>query len=164
MVVAAYSGVGKTYFAKLHPKKAIDMVCMPYKYILDPEATYDESSKANPNLEMRPDWPYNYVKAILEQPSNKIILIPSDVRVLYLLEKVKKPYFLCYPKRKAKKTYKKRYIKRGNSQDFLSIFIDRWDEFMDGLREDKYGTRIILRPKQYLIDVLDIRALLGRKI
>ncbi|MDR2596360.1 MAG: hypothetical protein LBC76_03455 [Treponema sp.] len=161
MIVAAFSGVGKTFFANLHPDIAVDFVCMPFKYFLDLEAPYDESSKADPNLVMRPDWPFNYVKAILEQPSDKIILIPSDVRVLHLLSKVTKPYYLCYPKRKAKKEYKKRFIKRGNSPEFLSIFIGEWEAFMDGLREDKYGKHIVLKPKQYLSDVLDIHALLG---
>jgi hypothetical protein len=162
MIVAAFSGVGKTYFAALHPDIAVDFVCMPYKYFLDPKAPFDESSKANPDLVMRPEWPFNYVKAIREQPSDKIILIPSDRRVLHLLEKAEIAYYLCYPKKKAKKAYKKRYIKRGNSQDFLSIFIGEWESFMDSLREDTYGRHIILRPRQYLSDVLDIRAVLGR--
>ena len=162
MIVAAFSGVGKSYFASQHPDIAVDMVCMPYKYILDPEAFYNESSKADPNMEMNPDWPINYFEAILKCPSDKIILIPSDYRVLRLLENEKIPYYLCYPKRKAKNVYWKRYIKRGNSQEFLSIFIGDWDSFMDTLREDTYGKRIILRPNQYLSDVLDIHAILKK--
>ena len=162
MIVAAFAGTGKTYFAKNHPDIAVDMVLMPYKYKIDPEAQYDESSKANPNLEWNPEWPFNYIEAIKKLPSDKIILIPSDSRVLNLLENEKIPYLLCYPKRKAKKAYRKRYIKRGNSQDFLSIFIGAWKSFMDTLREDTYGKHIILRPKQYLSDVLNIHAILKK--
>jgi len=161
MIVAAYSGTGKTYFAKQHPDKTVDFVLMPYKYFLDLSVPYDESKKADPDLEMRPEWPHNYVKAILEQPENKIILIPSDAGVLKMLEKENVPYYLCYPKRKSKKVYMKRYIKRGNSPDFLSIFIGEWDYFMDTLREDTYGQHIKIKPKQYLTDVLDIKALLN---
>jgi len=160
MVVAAFAGTGKTYFAKNHPDIAIDFVLMPYKYIIDPEAQYDESNKANPNLEWNPGWPVNYIEAIKKFPSDKIILIPSDWKVLRLLEKEKIPYYLCYPKRKAKKAYRKRYVKRGNSQNFLSIFIGEWKSFMDTLREDTYGRHIILRPKQYLSDVLNINDIL----
>jgi len=162
MIVAGFSGIGKSYFASLHPDCMVDMVCMPYKYFLDTKAPFDESSKADPYLRMRPEWPRNYVKAILECPSDKIILIPSDLRVLHLLAKAKKSYYLCYPKRKAKKVYKKRFIKRGNSQEFLSIFIGGWESFMDSLRQDTYGKHIILKPKQYLCDVLDIHAVLAR--
>ena len=162
MIVAGFSGIGKSYFASLHPDIAIDFVCMPFKYFLDPEAHYDESSKADPNLDWNPEWPFNYVKALREQPSNKIILIPSDWRVLDLLEKENTPYYLCYPVKRAKKVYRERYIKRGNSQEFLSVFIGDWKSFMDGLREDTYGRHIVLKPKQYLNDVLDINAILRR--
>jgi len=162
MIVAGYSGVGKTYFASIHPDVAIDFVVMPFKYYLDKKVRYDESRKADPDLEMRPEWPDNYVRALLKQPKDKIILIPSDVNVLYQLEKAGIPYYLFYPKRKAKKIYKKRFIKRGNSKDFLSVFVDRWDSFMDSLREDTYGRHIKLKPKQYLTDVLDIDTLLQR--
>jgi hypothetical protein len=160
MIVAGFSGIGKSYFACLYPECAVDMVCMPHKYFLDSKKP-DESSKADPDLVMRPEWPRNYVKAILECPSDKIILIPSDSLVLYLLEKENIPYYLCYPVKRAKKVYRERYIKRGNSQEFLSIFIGEWEAFMQGLREDTYGRHIILRPYQYLSDVLDIPAILG---
>jgi len=162
MIVAAYSGTGKTYFAFKHPDAAVDFVIMPYKYFLNADAPLGEAGKANPDLEMRPEWPYNYVKDLLEQPKDKIILIPSDARVLELLANEKVPYYLCYPKRKAKKVYKKRFIKRGNSRYFLSVFIDNWDFFMDKLREDGYGKHIVMKPKQYLSDVLGINALLKR--
>jgi hypothetical protein len=88
MVVAAFSGVGKTYFAKLHPDIAVDFVCMPFKYLLDSEARYGESCKADPDLDWNPDWLFNYFEAIKEQPPNKIILIPSDRLVLHLLKKI----------------------------------------------------------------------------
>jgi len=162
MIVAAFPGTGKTYFASKHPDMAVDFVTMPFKYFLDKKVRYDESRKADPDLEMRPEWPYNYVKAVLGQPEDKIILIPSDARVLELLAKENVPYYLCYPKRKAKKVYKERFIKRGNSRDFLSVFIGNWDSFMDTLREDAYGRHIKLKPKQYLTDVLDANAVLNR--
>jgi len=160
MIVAAFAGTGKTHFASYHPDIAVDLVCMPYKYILDPQAIYNESSKANLEFEMNPEWPLNYIRAIREQPSDKIILIPSDWKVLHLLAKENIPYYLCYPKRKSKKIYKKRYKKRGNSKEFLSIFIGSWESFMESLREDKNGKHIKLKPKQYLSDVLDIKTLL----
>jgi hypothetical protein len=163
MIVAAFAGTGKTYFASQHPDIAVDLVLTPYKYIIDPEMTYDEATKADHNSEMNPEYPINYVEAIRKCSSDKIILIPSDSRVLRRLEKEKIPYYLCYPKRRAKKEYEKRYIKRGNPKIFLTIFIDGWKSFMDTLREDTYGKHIILKPKQYLSDVLDIKEILKKK-
>ena len=163
MIVAGFSGIGKSYFAILHPDITIDFVCMPYKYFLDPKVPFDESSKADLEMEMRPEWPLNYFEAIKNCPTDKIILIPSDTGVLRLLKNDGIPYYLCYPTntKKAKKVYRERFIKRGNSQEFLSIFIGEWDTFMDSLREDTFGRHIVLKPKQYLSDVLDIKAILN---
>ena len=33
MIVAAYAGTGKSEFCKRYPSEAIDLICMPYKYI-----------------------------------------------------------------------------------------------------------------------------------
>ena len=150
----------KSYCAARHPDKVVDFVCMPYKYLIDPAIPFDESNKANHDLDMNPDWPYNYVNAIMECPQDKIILIPSDSFVLYLLSVVNIPYYLCYPSWFSKRIYRKRFIKRGNSQEFLSIFIGKWKYFMRSFRNDTYGKHIKLRPHQYLSDVIDIQSLL----
>ncbi len=100
MIVAAYAGTGKTTFAAMHPQKAIDFVCMPFKYYLDPNTDVGdgESAKANPDHVMQSNWPHNYVTAIKESMSDdRILLIPSDVQVLRLLENEGISYTLCYP-------------------------------------------------------------------
>lgn len=86
--------------------------------------------------------------------SGKTLLIPLAWNVLLHLEMEKIPYLLCYPRRDAKEIYRKRYIERGNSDEFLSIFIDSWDGFIDALEEDSYGQHIVLEPHQFLSDVL----------
>ena len=162
MIVAAFAGTGKSYFASLHPDCAIDLVCMPYKYILDNEIPFDEKSKGNGGLEINGEWPFNYIEAVKQCPSDKIILIPSEGRVLRLLDKEHIPYLLCYPTPESKEEYTQRYINRGNSEEFLSIFIGGWDIFMGNLRENKYGGHAILQPDQFLTDALNIQQLLQR--
>ena len=155
LIIAAFAGTGKTYFASLYPQKVIDFICMPYKYHLDQNVIFDESSKANFNNTLNFDWPFNYVSAIKEQmQSNKILLIPSELFVLELLRNENIPYTLCYPQRDAKECYLKRYIDRGNNEDFINIFIGRWDNFMDALENDSYGKHIVLQSGQYLSDVV----------
>ena len=157
MVIAAFAGTGKTTLAEQNPQSIIDFVCMPYKYILKDEKN-DESSKANPNNIVRYEWPYNYIEAIKSAlPDGKILLIPSDSFVLWLLEREKIPYTLCYPVRSAKEVYRRRYLKRGNSDDFINIFIGRWDNFMDLLEQDTYGRHIILEAHQFLSDVIKLK-------
>ena len=155
MIIAAYAGTGKTTLAEKYPQAVVDFVCMPYKYILK-EGISDESSKADPNNVMQYEWPYNYIDAIKSAlPGGKILLIPSDWLVLRLLEQNKFHYTLCYPVRSAKEIYHQRYLNRGNSIDFINIFIGQWDRFMDLLEQDNYGQHIVLKAHQFLGDAVE---------
>ena len=157
-IIAAYAGTGKTTLAKLYPDKVVDFVCMPYKYYLtELDGNFDESCKANHDNEMQANWPHNYVAAIKEAShERKIIVIPSDFRVLELLRKENISYILCYPQREAKKVYRSRFVNRGNTECFMDIFIGGWDWFMDSLERDAFGQHIVLNPYQYLSDVIDV--------
>ena len=161
MIIAGFSGIGKTTLATLYPQSVVDFVCMPYKYKVDDNEVFTKASKASFDYEFIFGWEVNYVKAIKENMSNnKILLIPSDFRVLSLLENEDIQYILCYPKREAKEIYHKRYIERGNTQYFIDIFIGRWDDFLDNLENDSYGRHIILEPDQSLSDDINANELL----
>jgi hypothetical protein len=163
MIIAAYAGTGKTTLAKMRPDTITDFVCMPYKYEHDDEEKDYEASKANLDYIMRDDWPLNYVSAIKRNMSNdKMLLIPSDYLVLMFLRSEKIPYTLCYPHKDAKEAYLKRFMDRGNTQEFIDIFIGRWNDFIEGLEKDSYGRHIVLKPHQYLSDVIDAGFLEGK--
>ena len=156
MIIAAYAGTGKTTLAEMYPDTVFDFVCMPYKYYLSPDRDRGEAGKGNPYNVMREDWPYNYVEAIKSAlDAEKTLLIPSDVNVLATLRQEGIPYTLCYPQRDAKEVYRQRFIDRGNTEDFLSIFIDGWDQFIDKLETTETERRIVLQPHQFLRDVFD---------
>ena len=156
MIIAAFAGVGKTYFCD-NIQNAIDFVCMPYKYFLPEtkkDTAEDEQLKADFSLEMNPMYPHNYIKAIMDNINKyKYLVIPSDVRVLKALENNNVSYILCYPTIDAKDEYEKRYLKRGNTEDFIEIFIGRWDYFMKSLRADNYGIHIEMNKQEHLFDV-----------
>jgi len=154
VIIAAYAGTGKTTTARLHPQTVVDFVCMPYKYYLKQDDD-GESCKANPDNIIREDWPDNYVDAIKPiARGSQIILIPTDLNVLRLLRLEEIPYYLCYPERSAKETYWERFIDRGNTEDFIDIFIGRWDCFLSVLEQDDFGQHLVLRIDQYLDDVI----------
>ena len=156
MIIAAYAGCGKSTFASMNGS-ALDFFCVPYKYYLDGDADRGEAGKANPDNDMRPDWPENYISAIKSvMDKYEYVLIPSDFRVLALLKDERIDYTLVYPCRDAREEYLKRYVKRGNSDYFLSVFYERWDRFMDGLEADSFGKHIVLQPHQFLSDVIEI--------
>jgi hypothetical protein len=156
VIIAAFAGAGKTYFCK-RVDSAKDFVCMPYKYFLpktDPGSTENEKLKGNFDLEMNPEYPRNYINAILENKDRyKYLVIPSDYRVLAGLEAGNVPYILCFPEKSAKDEYRKRFLERGNTEEFIDIFIGGWDSFIDALQKDCYGARVVLTEDEYLLDV-----------
>ena len=157
MIVAAFAGTGKSTLASKYPDKIVDFVCMPYKYYLDHDDDAGEAGKASLDNVMREDWPWNYIEAIKSALiERKILLIPSDYHVLSLLCLEEMPYTLCYPQRDAKEVYRKRFIDRGNTETFLSVFIDGWDGFEDTLEQDSYGRHIVMKPHQFLSGVIDL--------
>ena len=83
----------------------------------------------------------------------KYLVIPSDNRVLAMLKDKHIPYILCFPEINGKEEYKKRYIQRGNREEFIGIFIGGWDNLIKSLQQDTYGTRIVLSKDEYLLDV-----------
>jgi len=165
MIIAAFAGTGKTTLAALYPQAVIDFVCMPYKYELDENCENIEASKANPEYVLRYNWPFNYVEAIKKTLSDgKILLIPSEGIVLSILRNEGLQYTLCYPQKNAKKIYHKRFLDRGNTKDFIDIFIGRWDYFIDSLKHDPYGKHIVLKPNQFLSDVINGNGIIIDKI
>jgi len=154
MIIAAYAGCGKSTFAQMH-KSALDFHCLPYKYYLYGDSDRSEACKANPDNDMRHDWPDNYVAALKDIVNNyEYVLIPSDFWVLELLQEERIEYTLVYPCKEAREEYRCRYLDRGNTEYFLSIFYENWGWFIDRLEADDYGKHIVLRPHQFLADVL----------
>jgi hypothetical protein len=47
----------------------------------------------------------------------------------------------------------KKIAQRGNTEEFIDIFIGRWYNFMISLRHDAYGAQIIMSEEEYLLDV-----------
>ena len=160
-IVAAHAGTGKTTLAKQRPDIFVDFVSMPYKYHVPDNYTAEESEscKADPDYELNMDWPENYVEAIMSELGNseKMLLVPPDWRLLWMLEREEIQYILCYPENteEAKTTYRERYLSRGNTEHFLEIFIDGWDQFMVSLETNKYARHIVLKPHQFLTDIVD---------
>jgi hypothetical protein len=153
-IIAAHAGTGKSTLAAKNPDKFIDLEAMPYKYILP--ATHQEEheeNKANPDLEFHPDWPYNYVSAIKDtMKSGKTLLIPPVWHVLTQLQENGIPYTIAYPRGSLKDEYRARYEARGNTKNFMSYFIDHWDNIILAFEHDKYGTQLVLESGEYLSD------------
>lgn len=157
MIIAAHAGTGKTRFAQTI-FDAVDFICMPYKYYL-PDGLLSceepERMKADLSLELRDEWPDNYIKAVINQYNeNRYVVIPPIMSVLKGLRNEEIPYILCYPERSAKDEYERRYKERGNTEGFLDIFTGCWDRFLDQMESDPGKHHIIMKRNEYLTDLL----------
>ncbi len=156
MIIAAYAGTGKTYFSK-QKYDAVDFVCMPYKYYLPDgllSVEESESKKADLSLDMHKDWPENYIKAVINQYNeSRYVIIPPIMPVLEALRNEDIPYILCYPERGAKEVYERRYRERGNTDNFLDVFIGHWDHFMDVMEKDSGEHHMVMKTDEYLTDL-----------
>lgn len=158
MIIACYAGVGKSTFASMYPEDTLDLYSMPYKWILPEKEGKKgefENVKAAPYLLLNPAFPENYLRAVLEKESQyRYVLIPTIPSVLRKLrEDCGMPYILCYPQIFLMDEYEERYQRRGNSDDFMDIFIGQWDDRISSLMEDGYGRHVRLGEGQYLSDV-----------
>jgi hypothetical protein len=156
--VAAFAGTGKTSLARMFPERVIDFVCMPYKYELSGGGECDpEGCKADSSGVIRSEWPYNYVEAILDLlGGGKVILIPSDLKTLSLLAERRVRYLLCFPERELVSEYRNRFVERGNSKEFLDVFIGGWDRFLNALDSDSWGDKIVMKSGEFLSDVFGV--------
>ena len=64
-------------------------------------------------------------------------------------------FYLVYPMRYCLDEYLRRFIERGNSDEYIKKFIKNWDAFITELDNVKTDYRVNLRSGQYLSDVID---------
>lgn len=168
-IIAGYAGVGKSYFVD-KTAEAIEIPSMPYSWIL-PKKT----DKTERELEKEkgafyhlanPLFPLNYVLEILKvEAIHRYVIIPTVERVLEVLqENYDRDCILVYPEESLKEEYRKRYIARGNSESFMSLFVDGWEERLEDLRANK-GVHIPLAKGEYLSDAkIRIDNIIGERI
>jgi len=137
MIVSCYPCTGKTYLAK-HDSRFIDMESSEYHW-LDFDSNAQEQKKEH-YKELNPDWPSNYVMAILEQKRlypDKHILISCQPEVLGALESINVTiaYVYPYPSQDNLNYYHKLMVKRGNSKEFVDKMDTHFYSFIAQLQK-----------------------------
>lgn len=160
MIIAGFSGVGKTHFCE-NTKNAIDFIIMPFKYSnfyeVSKNLSEDEDIKANEELEFVVAWDEYYYYALKDtcrKFPEQIIVIPTVVSILDKLKQDNIPVTVVYPNVADKEEYEKRYKNRGNSDTFMEIFLERWDEWIKAIQNHVSDKVIELSAEQYLSDVI----------
>lgn len=158
MIIAAYAATGKSTFAA-RTDRAVDLPGMIHSWILPPtDKTAAELEKEKGALYhlRNPLFPGNYIAQILRaEMEYDYVLIPTATEVIRpLQEKYGRKVLLCYPGDECRQEYRERFVARGNSESFLSLFSDGWDRFLGPVRENRQGVHIVMGPGQYLADLL----------
>jgi len=160
MLIAAYTGCGKTTAAEKLPN-VVDLPSMPCRWLLPHRdlsrytAAQLEQEKGALHRIADPRFPQNYILEILKaEQAGKTVLFPTIVPVINLLvDKYKWDVIVVSPEKGLKEEYRQRFLKRGNSDSFLYLFIDGWEERIEDIEKSR-GRHLRLKSGEYLSSVL----------
>lgn len=155
-IIAGYPGIGKTYMIKAF-SSVIDLESSDYHWIYDNSVDFFdyERRKGNANRKLNPNWPSNYITAICEAYEKNefsYILIAGKLEVVELLSNCHVLFTIVVPNKGLKEEYKERYLKRNNTNQFISFVLPRWDNYMEQISH--YSNVFYLNSGEYLYDVI----------
>ena len=139
VVVSGFAGIGKSGLKENVPY---------YKSL----KTYDlSSSYFRKNL----GWERIYCD-IVESMRNEydFVFISTHDVVIEEMKKRNIDFYIVYPRKHCRDEYRERFIKRGNTREYVDKFMRSWDDFVDKLDNIDHEKKINLRSGQYLSDVL----------
>lgn len=155
MIIAGFAGTGKSTFAA-RVENATDLTSMPFSRILPTVKSGEpEAEKAAPWLLNDPLYPDNYVAAVLRaERAYDYVIIPTSEWVIYRLQKeYGRKIVVCCPTDECKEEYRRRFVDRGNTQEFIKVFIDGWERILSDVRDLDDVVHISLGPGEHLTDI-----------
>jgi hypothetical protein len=140
ILISAFPGTGKSY---LHKNSKL--------YVKD-----SDSSKFDKN-----DFPRNYIDHIKSHryANADIICISSHENVRNALVENNLPFLLVYPDISLKDEYLEIYRSRGDSDDFINLISDNWDNWITQLMNQKHCIHVVLPTDQSISTIPIIRLL-----
>lgn len=155
-VISVFAGLGKTTVGNKY-KNVLDLRSSVYRcdYSNIKEEDY-EKMKCSKSRIPNPNWPTNYLEAILKAKEKyDLILVPSnlDIRELLIENNIDFIFVLPEKTKEARDELIKRYKNRGNSNELITqvmCYFDTWSR-----NQDDYDYHIeILKKGQYLEELL----------
>ena len=156
MIVAVYAGVSND-FCK-YVDNSIELSSMPYKWILPSYFDKNETKriKDTKSLISNPNYKDDYIFAIIEENEKyDYVVIDSDMCILQELDKLGVPFILVYPDMLLSENYYFEFLKRDYSDEFIDIYIGKWEDNIAELINYSCKHKIILKVNHFLIDVKD---------
>ena len=129
LIIRGYPGVGKTYVGKKY-NNIVDLESSDYKWIYDDRVKNMEKElrKSTTYKKLNPKWPSNYIeqiKSLIGQVD--VILLAPDEDIRVALDKNNIGYSICIPDKTCKMEYYNRFVRRGNTKEFIDVRINNFD-------------------------------------
>lgn len=120
-IISAFPGTGKTFYHNKYKETTLDSDSSNFSWVINEDG----------NKVRNPDFPKNYIKHIKENIGKyEFIFVSShkEVREALLDECIF--FYLVYPDENRKEEFIKRYINRGNDDNFIKLVLNNWDNWM----------------------------------
>ena len=144
-VICGYSGVGKSTAEQKH-NNVVDLESSQYSHFFDADRMYQKN----------PEFPRNYIDALCklaDKGGKNIFLLSCHQEVRDELKARGIDYVIVAPRPEQRNEYLKRWLKRGDTMEFIKGMDNRWDEMQLSCLKD--GMPIIyLNEDEYIDDVL----------
>jgi hypothetical protein len=150
LVISGFPGVGKSGFAEYNKdKKVVDLDGLRVN-----EYNWIQTSSGRSR---NPDFPMNYVRETKKlMGTAHAIFLSSHQELRDALVKENVPFKLVYPAKSMKNEMIERYKKRGSAPAFIKLMEDKFDEFVGQCEAQKSAEHVVLKPGQYLSDVIKL--------
>lgn len=155
-VISVFTGLGKTTVGNKYAN-VYDLQSSPYRcdYSNISKDDYEKMKCISSRL-ANPEWPNNYLKAILKALNEyDIVLVPSNLDIRELLLNNNIDFILVLPNKDSEIREKllQRYKLRGNSDELIESAMNNFDNWSRNQEDYNYPI-IILDNNQYLEDIL----------
>lgn len=153
-VISVFAGLGKTTVGNKYPN-VCDLQSSPYRcdYSNIKKEDYEKMKYDNSRI-INPDWPNNYLKAILDAKEKyELVLVPSSLDVRDLLVENNIEFLFVLPDYDSKDILLKRYKDRNNNIDMINDVMNNFDTWSRNQEDYSYPIEILEKDK-YLEDLL----------
>lgn len=154
VILNAFPASGKTYLGQQLPN-VIDLGKTAFAWVQTPQQQRMDAEQQKGLLQTKnPNWPQNYVEAILKA-QNKYDIVLVNYDVLKTLHEQGIAYSIVTPTLDCKQEYIARMQQRGNNSDFVLHMQQAFDAYVTNNLQDPYAEHIYtMNPGQYLYDFI----------
>lgn len=144
-VICGFPGVGKTYaYEKLQDKlKVMDSDSSNFSWT-------DYTKKVR-----NPEFPKNYINHIKDNMGKvDLIFVSTHKAVLDELDNNDISYEIICPEKDLKQLYEIIYLSRGNTEEFVNLIMNKWDDFFKDMESSKNSGIHYLDENETLYDYI----------